>query len=425
MIYEVQSEEKFKFRVNPPLFLPFYNVWGENAYTVSEPFSYDPFTIGASSTSGSPVVLAGESFYGFMENCGGRFEYDGSMFLTVTVPKGQRLYASENCNPFDEWKKYSAAFADGKQNRDFWSDLEYCTWVEQAKQAALSGVTNSEVMNERFIYDYLERVKKLSLPCGKFTIDDGWAVGSMRDNTYSLGSWEVDRKKFPNFEKMIADIKNEGFIPGLWLTPFTFTRDCCLAKENPSVIGTPYNEKMNWYNILPREDILTGYYRKIFEYYIGVGFMKFKLDISYGPKDEMIELLRIINGVIKSINPDVEVETHIPDIFATRYADTVRINDAAFDPDGNWRKVVSGHYVVCRNSSPDRILNLDHIGTNAPLSCANDYLEHLDILMQYAKESGGYPTVSYLPDIFSQEVCERVAREINGLYSKDGKRRDL
>ena len=119
------------------------------------------------------------------------------------------------------------------------------------------------------------------------------------------------------------------------------------------------------------------------------------------------------------------METHIPDIFATRYADTVRINDAAFDPDGNWRKVVSGHYVVCRNSSPDRILNLDHIGTNAPLSCANDYLEHLDILMQYAKESGGYPTVSYLPDIFSQEVCERVAREINGLYSKDGKRRDL
>lgn len=422
MIYEAQKDEKLNFRVDPPLFLPFYNVWGENAYYTGNPFSYNPFTLNASSTSGSPVVLSGIGFFGFLNNVGGNFEFDGSRFLTVTLKKGAKLYVNEYCNPFEEWKKYSAHFADNKKNCEFWADLEYCTWVEQAKQSALSNCLHPDVLNEKFVYNYLERVKKMSLPRGKFTIDDGWSVGSERGANYSLGNWEVDRKKFPNFEKMISDIKGEGFTPGLWFTPFTFTRDCKLAKEHPELIGTPYAADKNWYNIIPNEEILTDYYKNIFEYYINAGIEKFKLDISYGPKNEMIELLRIMSGVIKSINPSAEVETHIPDIFATRYADTVRINDASFDDDGNWRRVVSGHYVVCKNSSPDRILNLDHIGTNALLCTAENYLEHLDILMEYSKESGGFPVISYLPDIFSDEVVQTVVQKIGTLYDKNGRR---
>lgn len=423
MIYEAQKEEKLKFRIDAPLFLPFYNEWGKNVYHTDNPFSYDPFTLNASSTSGSPVVLSGNGFFGFLNNVGGSFEFDGSLYLTVTLKKGAKLYVNEYCNPFDEWKKYNENFITPHSQTDFHSNLEYCTWVEQAKQSALAGVTHAEVLDEKFVYNYLERVKKMSLPTGKFTIDDGWAAGSLKKGNYFLGNWEIDREKFPHFEAMIADIKNEGFIPGLWMTPFTFTSDCALAKSHPELIGTPYNAEMNWYNILPNEDILTDYYKKIFEYYIGIGFMKFKLDISYGPKNEMIELLRIMHGVIKKINPQVEVETHIPDIFATRFADTVRINDAAFDSDGNWRKVVSGHYVVCKNSSPDKILNLDHIGTNASLCTAENYLEHCDMLLQYSKESGGYPVISYLPDIFSPDIQSQVAEKINGVYDKNGKRR--
>ena len=152
--------------------------------------------------------------------------------------------------------------------------------------------------------------------------------------------------------------------------------------------------------------------------------MKFKLDISYGPKHDMIRILKMLYEVIKSINPKIEVETHMPDIFATRYADTVRINDVSFDSAGKWRSVVSGHYVVCKNSSPDRILNLDHIGTNAALSGAEDYLEHCRILMEYAKESGGYPTASYLPDLFPEQIVETVRRSLFELYDENGKRRE-
>ncbi len=428
MIYEAQKKEKLKFRVDPPLFLPFYNQWGQNVYYRYDKFSLNPFTIGASSTSGSPVVLSGSGFFGFLNTCGGNFEYDGSRYLTVTLEKGSKLYYNEYCNPYEEWQEYNKYFTNGKEADDgeFWSDLEYCTWVEQSKQAGLAGKTNQHIMNEKFIYNFLERVEKMGLPKGKFTIDDGWAAGSFHDENYTVGKWEPDKNKFPNFERVIADIKKAGYTPGLWFTPFTCTKNSEFAKKHPELIGTPYNANENWYNILPKdEDVLIDYYKRIFEYYTEIGIMKFKLDISYGPKNNMIKLLKLLNGVIKEFNPKAEVETHIPDIFATRYADTVRINDVSFDDAGNWRKVASGHYIVCKNSSPDKILNLDHIGTNASFCTAKNYLEHLDILTDYAKESGGYPVISYLPDIFPKEVVDTVAAKINELYDKKGKRRSI
>ena len=151
--------------------------------------------------------------------------------------------------------------------------------------------------------------------------------------------------------------------------------------------------------------------------------MKFKLDISYGPKNEMIDLLKIMSEEIKSINPKIELETHIPDIFASEYADTVRINDVAFDKEGKWRYTTAGHYIVCKNSSPDRILNLDHIGTNNPLMSAKEFIEHFEILKQYAKESGGYVTVSYLPELFAEDIQEKFKMGLYELYDEKGFRK--
>lgn len=427
MIYEAQKNEKLTFRVEPPLFLPFYNEWGKNVYYRSDRFSLDPFKLDATSTSGSPVVLSGCGFFGFLNDVGGTFAFDGSRYLTVSLSEGARLYYNEYCNPYEEWRKYSETFMTGNNEKcDFWSNLEYCTWVEQAKQSSLAGKTHHEVMNEGFIYDYLERAEKLSLPKGKFTIDDGWADGSIHNGDYQIGNWEPDKKKFPSFEKTVADIKSAGYIPGLWLAPFTLTKNSRLAKEHPELIGKPFNANLKWHNILPvNDELLTDYYREIFGYYISIGIKKFKLDISYGPKNDMIRILKLIHSVIKEIAPDTEVETHIPDIFATRYADTVRINDVSFDNAGNWRRVVSGHYTVCRNSSPDKILNLDHIGTNAYLSSALNYLEHLDILTDYSKESGGYPVISYLPDLFTEDVRQKTREKLSALYDENGKRKNI
>ena len=88
----------------------------------------------------------------------------------------------------------------------------------------------------------------------------------------------------------------------------------------------------------------------------------------------------------------------IPYIFASRHCDTVRINDVAFDDKDQWRAVTMEHYKVCRYSSHDRILNLDHIVTNTPDPQPASYLAHAHLLLGL---EGGYPCVSLLPDRFA------------------------
>ena len=89
IIKKFDTETKLTFEVMPPLYLPFYNRWGQNAYYTYDPFDYDPLNIRAVSTSGSPVILVGNKFFGFMNETGGRFAYDGKYTLTVTCPAGQ------------------------------------------------------------------------------------------------------------------------------------------------------------------------------------------------------------------------------------------------------------------------------------------------------------------------------------------------
>jgi len=426
MIKKANEKCEMKFRVNPPLFLPFYNVPLQNKYYTEKKFSYNPFTIKASSTSGSPVVITENKFFGFLNKCGGEFSFDGTTYLTVTLYEGQELYYNENCNPYEEWGKYSKLVRNGKEkvNESFWSNLEYCTWVEQTKHAKFSGLTNHDVINEKFVYDYMDKIEKMGLPKGKLTIDDGWAINRTANGEYLMGNWEINRNKFPNMEKLVEDIKERGFIPGLWLAPFASTPDSELAKQHPELLGTPYDVNRKWYNLICNEEILRPYYRKLFRKYADMGFMKFKLDISYGPKNEMIDILKIISEEIKSINPKIEIESHIPDIFASEYADTIRTNDVLIDREGKWRYVTAGRYNVCRNSSPDRIINLDHIGANDSLVSAKDFMEHFEMLKQYSKESGAYLVVSYLPDLFTEEIQEKFRNGLYELYNKDGSRKN-
>lgn len=403
----------YTFEVMPPLYLPFYNQWGKNVYYTYEPFSYDPFTLRASSTSGSPVIIAGNKFFGFLNEAGGTFSYDGRYTLTVFCSKGQALWYSEDCNPLEEWKRYNEAVIKSlpasQTPEAFWSRLEYCTWVDQKKEAVIKGSNDVwSCLNEDYVYSYMRRVEKLGLPKGKLTIDDGWDVRYAPDGKLCYGNWQINREKFPHMEKLVRDMREEGFIPGLWFAPFTFTPNSELASKHPELIGDTFTEnaegeasrKLMYIKPSP---VLEKYYTDIFSYYISMGFGKFKLDMSYGYKHEMKQLLAKIYSIIKKLDKTVEVEAHIPDIFVSRYCDTVRINDVSFDGPDSWRAVTTEHYKVCRCSSPDRILNLDHLGTNTPTPAVEDYLEHVQMLL---KLDGGFPCVSLLPDFYGKKVSD-------------------
>lgn len=413
MIINFDEQTTLSFSVMPPLYVPFYNRWGANAYHKYKPFDLDPFTLDASSTSGSPVVIAGGSFFGFLNCTGGRFTYDGCGILTITAPAGQALYYNEDCNPYAEWQNYNKIIIDQypkRENEDFWSSLEYCTWVDQKKEAVLAGETEMQAcLNENYVYEYMNRVEKMGLPKGKLTIDDGWDLRKSPDGIETYGNWEVDRKKFPNMEKLVQDMKARGFIPGLWFAPFTVTPSSEIGKKYPHLLGevfrlTAENDLTNALLFLKPDKVLEEYYKELFTKYISMGFMKFKLDMSYGNKADMIELLKMMYEIIKSIDSKVEVEAHMPDIFATRYCDTLRINDVVFDEGGKWRSVTQEHYKVCKYSSPDKILNLDHLGTNTPIPKEEDYIAHTELLLKY---DGGYPCVSLLPDLFGEHTTKK------------------
>lgn len=210
-------------------------------------------------------------------------------------------------------------------------------------------------------------------------------------------------------------MKHEGFIPGLWFAPYTITENCGLAKKHPRVVGKfwpgdselPTSRALRF--IRPEDEpLLESYYRGIFEPYVDMGLMKFKMDMSYGNKDQMQTLARIMHKVIKELNPAIEIEGHIADIFVSRYYDTVRLNDVNFE-NPNWRAITTEHYKVCRLSSPDKILNFDHVGTNTPCPSEENYLMHAKMI---CRMRGGYPCMSLLPDVFGDSAIETVREDL-------------
>ncbi len=416
LIYTADKREVLKFFVLPPIFTPYYNQWGKNVYWQNSAFGHDPFKLPASSTSGSPVVVAGNKFFGFLNECGGSFAFDGRTTLSVTLEAGQQLYVDECCDPWSTFADYNRAILgdEKREEQDFWSDLEYCTWVEQTHTAVISASNNYDVFNERFVYDYIERVEKLGLPKrGKLTLDDGWAVLRNASGQYLIGDWDVDRAKFPSFERLISDIKSAGFVPGLWFAPFNLSPDSRFGMEHPEVLSDErFAANRNYIRCTEEtEPLLHDYFRGIFAPYVEMGVKKYKLDISYGRKDEMIGLLRVIRDELKKLDPTVEIESHIPDVFAARYADTIRMNDVSISRESNWQSVIAGHFQVCHYSS-DRILNLDHLGGNDPQNRANLFLEHCDMLYEYSKQHRSYPVISMLPDFYAENIREKFAELI-------------
>lgn len=418
MILHADKDTEYRFSVLAPLYLPFFNRWGQNAYYKYEPFSLNPFTISCTSTSGSPVVLTGSSFFGFLtDEVYGTFSYDGRGTLTVSAPAGQSVYVEEGCDPYAAWERYNAIVAAGFEKRPvqpFWSGLEYCTWVDQKNRAAQMGEKNVwKPLCEDYVYEYMRRVDKIGLPHGKLTIDDGWDIRYAEDGGVCYGEWKIDREKFPHMEQLVKDMTAEGFYPGLWFAPFLITPCSPLGKAHPELIGLPFDggelNEENKRKFLHPSPILEDYYERIFEQYIAMGFKKFKLDISYGPKAEMKALMKMICGIIRKLDPTVETEAHVPDIFVSRYCDTVRINDVSFDEAGLWRGVTMEHYKVCRYSAAGKTLNLDHIGTNTPVPAEKDYFEHAGMLLAL---EGGYPCVSLLPDVFGHDAEVRYAEMI-------------
>jgi hypothetical protein len=399
------------FTVRPPLLCPYHNLWGRDVYRLHGAFRHNPFTIPASSTSGSPLVIdADGKCFGFMDGeavQGAEFAYDGRETLTISVPEGQRLWADESGQP-DGWRRYnravSSALPPASRIRDAWCDIEYCTWVEQKAVGLETGRHPFEVLTHDFLAGYIRRVNALGLPKGKLTVDHGWQDG---DTTY--GDWDAHPERFGDFQRTVDLIRDNGFTPGLWMAPIWLHPQSRAAARHPEWIGppvvaaTPDSPVAGDWNYFQPADGITEHLREIFARYHSMGFMKFKFDMIYANKQCMRALHRLIYRAVKNVSDEIEVEIHQPDIFFTTCCDAVRTNDVLCnDACPWWRELTKAHMDICEKSAAGRVINLDHIGGNDPSITEETFLEHLNLF----RGAVGHPVVSMLPERLGKRAVE-------------------
>ncbi|MBU2974437.1 alpha-galactosidase [Zobellia sp. B3R18] len=426
--YEVASKkdptrgEQVKIKVTKPLFCP-YNSDGTPAqkggdayYFLSDAFTHNPFTVPASGMSGSPIIRdAAGKFVGFMTTFGfenSTFGFDGKETLTINVPEGQELFVDESGNGDDAWKAYNTQMMQRlniqpyKVFPHFWADVEYCTWVEQKIQSNVpKGHFN--LLNHDFVAKYLDKIIEYGYPKGKMTLDHGW--GQFPDGSLNsgYGSWHPDPKKFPDFRKTMDLINEKGFTPGLWIAFPKIHGSSIAAQNNPNLLGayraqgkTEYDKGVRWLN--PKADIFEYASETIHRFY-KMGVRKFKIDMSYNTKSDMLHIHKELYKAAKGIDPTIEMEFHVPDIFFTKFTDVTRTNDVWLNDKYDWPARVKTHYEISFKSSPGRGINLDHIGGNAEKDITEEkYLRHLEMF----KSKIGYPLVSVLPHHISQKCVE-------------------
>lgn len=265
-------------------------------------------------------------------------------------------------------------------------------------------------MSDNFIDDYLRRIDKLNFPRGVLTLDHGWAINSVK---FDFGLPRPDKTKFKIFPSTVKRIENAGFIPGLWFAPAFLYPKSQLFKEFPELRGEKFtganeggfNFPLHYLEGTDETDnIIYNWYKKMFTPYIEMGIRKLKIDFTYNNKSKMIKILELLYRAVKDINSEVEIEGHIPDIFASQYQDAVRLNDLVIETNPEWESLFEDHYKVCLNSAYKTQLNLDYVGTNSSSISEADFLKSL---AQF-KGKTGYPVISMLPDHFSSKAIDAV-----------------
>ncbi|MBO4359894.1 MAG: alpha-galactosidase [Eubacteriaceae bacterium] len=138
-------------------------------------------------------------------------------------------------------------------------------------------------ISDRSVLRDLEGMKALERLPDIFQIDDGYEE--------HVGDWlRVDQRKFPDgLEPVIDRIRDEGYTPGLWISPFVCEKYSLLFREHPDWLlldaGEPVFAGGNWsgtYALDFYNGELRDYIVSCIDHYKAMGISLFKLDFLYG-----------------------------------------------------------------------------------------------------------------------------------------------
>lgn len=87
-------------------------------------------------------------------------------------------------------------------------------------------------ISEKIILENLREIQRRNLPFEYIQIDDGWSK--------KRGDWQPN-EKFPHGMKWLAEqIQRAGFLPGIWVAPFTAEDGSELLKDRPELFVREY-----------------------------------------------------------------------------------------------------------------------------------------------------------------------------------------
>ncbi len=178
--------------------------------------------------------------------------------------------------------------------------------------------------------------KKYNLPIRYIQIDDGWQK--------CYGDW-VENEHFSMGMKALADeIKNAGFVPGIWVTPFVFAPESQTFKDNPDwfvrnesgvhhpnrLIDYSVKGAREWlYNLAKKLSVDWGYR------YIKIDLVSYRLAISgykkkgFNALKNFKEMLRIMRSAVT--DDTVFLTCTSPVGASAGLAECVRISDDIFE----------------------------------------------------------------------------------------------
>ena len=132
----------------------------------------------------------------------------GETYRTETIYIEKTTDVSEAINRFaiDKAKRYGA--------RNGAHPSVFCTWYYYGLTVTYEDVK----MN-------LQQMKEKNLPFDVFQVDEGWEV--------TLGEWKPNHKFPKPMKELAAEIKEAGYRPGIWTSPFIAHETATIWQEHP------------------------------------------------------------------------------------------------------------------------------------------------------------------------------------------------
>ncbi|KAI9025809.1 glycoside hydrolase superfamily [Phycomyces nitens] len=253
---------------------PFYNYSGKPGVIHSNGYTYFRDPEGDVLFLGSVSENTGYTYFQADLNKGHFSIYkdiDGK-----NLAKGEslsiKIYLDHRKDMSAIWKDYSAYYP--KQTKAIHRPLTgWTSWYNTYEK-----VTEADVL------DSLNAIKRHEYPIDLFQIDDGYET--------AIGDWlDVDSEKFPRGMQILAtEIKEAGYMPGLWLAPFAVGVDSKIVKEHQNWIVTDSQGNFltagpNWggfYSIDIYNPEVRGYLQQVFDVALEEwGYEMLKLDFLF------------------------------------------------------------------------------------------------------------------------------------------------